>query len=570
MFVAVAQLDTSNLVPGDAARRLLDSARIAADAGARIMVCPYASLMHPFPPDATDQMDYVIEMTEALALLSRETAVPLLAFGALDMNGFTGSLAFYIHDGVVEAIAAPARAQDMPGVASDFMLDGARVVVATTQNDLESLIEDKVEADVVVFANELNFSASDPLSAMASGFLEGTLSGFAQDLDAWIVGAASLGGYGEDVFCGASFVLAPWGELAARAPAFEEHLLMHEFDVASEGPLEAPAEPDYYDRPLMMWLALSLGLSDLLRAQGLEDVVVPLDGTLGSSLLCVLASDALGPKHVHAVLADTSDEARSRRALELACALGVERHALKGPSGAGLDEALRRAFVRSEMARLSREIGALPLLAHDKTALALEPGRTMDALGWLAPLGDVYRLDLAELARLRNTISPLIPRECIRELEVPDVEGLEGVAATPRARLEFADMVMSGRVEGMRTPAELAHGLGHPELVEALMRRFRDAAPYRRGVRVIRVSTRALSDVAQPLGLVWHNSVGNEPGMGRIEAIMAELLAGEARPAGEPQVGEMLNLLQDVVETPAMNPPQRPFPFGFGFPFSEN
>ena len=569
MLVAVAQIDTSGLVPGDAARRLLESARIAAGAGARLLLCPYASLMHPIPPDASDQMDYALELAEAISLLSREATLPMLVCGAADLGGFRGNLAFYIHDGLVEPVALGPSEGAPDSIPRTISLDDATIALATTHEELDSLIESDTDADIVVFADAINFSASDPLSAMGSGYLEGTLSGLAQELDAWFVGAASLGGYGEDIYCGASFVVTPWGELAARAPAFEEHLLTYDIDLRSEGPLEAPAEPDYYDRPLMVWLALSLGLADLLRIQGLEDVVVPLDGALTSSLLCVLASDALGPKHVHALLA-CADEKRAQRAADLARTLGLETHRLDGRPRHALKEEELWQKAQSELARLSAELKALPLLSLDKTALALEPERMAVMCGWLAPLGDVHRLDLAELARLRNTISPIFPRECLRDLEVPDIDALEEVAAIPRARLEFVDMVMSGRVEGMRTPAELARSFGYPDAVDALMQRFRETAPLRLGVSVLRVSTRTLNDVLQPLGMGWHNRVKDELATDRIEAVMSKLLAAEEKQASDPQqVGEMLNLLQDIAETPQISP-QRPFPFGWGIPFSEN
>ena len=569
MRIAVAQLDTSHLVPGDAARRLLESARIAADAGARLMLCPYTALTHPIPPDSTDQVDYVLEVTEAIGLLSREAALPLLLCGAIDMNGFVGDLAFYIHDGVVEPLSTGERGA-LPGVESAIEFDGVSFVVACTHDDLDFLVENKTDADMVVFACAHSFSAADALTAMGSGFLEGTLSGLAQELDSWLVGAASLGGYGEDVYCGASFVVTPWGELAARVPAFEESLLMCDIDVRSEGPLESPAEPDYFDRPLMVWLALSLGLSDLLRTLGKTEVVLPLDGSLASMLLCVLASDALGPTNVHVVLPATMDRNRWDQAEELARVLGVNQHQPDMRMSALLDETGFQARVRSCLAHISAGLGALPLLALDKTALALEPEAMAQAFGWLAPLGDIYRLDLAELVRMRNTISPVISRAALRELDVPNIEAVNSVAASSRACLEFADMVMMGRVEGMRTPSELAHSYGHPEAVDALMKRFSETAPLRRGVSVIRVSSRALVDLVQPLGLAWRNEVHEEPAMDRAEAIMAKLLAGIPSKEAEPsQVGDMINLLQDIAGSSTAVPP-RNNPFVWGIPFSEN
>lgn len=51
------------------------------------------------------------------------------------------------------------------------------------------------------------------------------------------------------------------------------------------------------------WQALVLALKDFVAAQGMQDVVPALDGTLSAAVLATLASDALGPMHVHALLA---------------------------------------------------------------------------------------------------------------------------------------------------------------------------------------------------------------------------------------------------------------------------
>lgn len=581
MLIAVAQLDTCTMVPGEAARRLLDSVRVAADAGARLVVCPYATLLSPASPDIADQGDYLVEATETLNRISREAACPVILCGGIDMNGMGGSMAMYVHDGAVQPLSVGEPVGALPGAVSEIELDGLRLALACTHDDLEYLMEEKTDANVVIFANAHSFCASDTLSSMGSGYLEGTLSTIAQELDAWFVGAASLGGYGEDIFCGASFVVTPWGELAAHAPAFEEYLLMYDIDARSEGPLEAPDEPDFFDRPLMVWLALRLGLADLMRAQGVRDVLVALDGSLNSALLCVLASDALGPTHVHALVPATLDEVRARWARDVASALGVVCHEPKRmPLRMARDEVAVARVAQGELARLAAELDALPLLSFDKTALALEPERLGLFVGWLAPFGDLYRLDLMELARLRNTISPVIPRDCIQVIDVPNITELDGVSALPRERLEFADMIVLGRVEGMHTPSELVDSYGHPKVIEALVRRMDAAAPLRRGVRVLRVSGRALADYAQPLGFAWKNTVDNAPAMGRLEALTAQLLVGELPPEVEPsQVGEMLGLLRDIADTSSststLNPGTstglgRQFPFPFGFPFSEN
>jgi len=90
---------------------------------------------------------------------------------------------------------------------------------------------------------------------------------------------------GPQVFTGSSFVLAPWGELAAQAPSFEEALLVCDIDPHAEGPLAHPLVQEVFDRPLFAWGALTLGLHDLCEKTGNNDIAVLLDGSLDSMVV---------------------------------------------------------------------------------------------------------------------------------------------------------------------------------------------------------------------------------------------------------------------------------------------
>ena len=65
----------------------------------------------------------------------------------------------------------------------------------------------------------------------------------------------------------------------------------------------------------------------------------------------------------------------------------------------------------------------------------------------LMPIGDLYRSDIIELARLRNTISPVISRGAQNAYEVPDVDGLEECGTSNEERLAYVDHVLSSYVE---------------------------------------------------------------------------------------------------------------------------
>ena len=136
-------------------------------------------------------------------------------------------------------------------------------------------------------------------------------------------------------------------------------------------------------------------------------MVLTLDGTLSSAVLATLASDALGPMHVHALLATPLEGtpalrsggrgeslARPRSAAQrvlamrqLAANLHINLHernprlvqasAVSLQDSAGVDERLgalaaERDVIAAEARQLARQLHASLLSSRDKTWLALE------------------------------------------------------------------------------------------------------------------------------------------------------------------------------------------------------
>ena len=103
-----------------------------------------------------------------------------------------------------------------------------------------------------------------------------------------------VGGQDELVFDGHSVVLASDGEVLARAPGFEEHLLV--VDVGDRGEV-VPFEPELEQ----MRRALVLALARLRGQERLRRRRAGLSGGIDSALVAALAVDALGAERVHAV-----------------------------------------------------------------------------------------------------------------------------------------------------------------------------------------------------------------------------------------------------------------------------
>ena len=154
----------------------------------------------------------------------------------------------------------------------------------------------------------------------------------ARDNLAAVAFCALVGGQDELVFDGHSFVVDHEGEVIARAPQFAEDLLVAEVDVQAAGlgaparhppapapratckpvvaQLGQPARPRRRRRgargrpagrvaPLLdadaeVYAALVLGTRDYVRKNGFEHVVLGLSGGIDSTLVALVAVDALG------------------------------------------------------------------------------------------------------------------------------------------------------------------------------------------------------------------------------------------------------------------------------------
>ena len=180
----------------------------------------------------------------------------------------------------------------------------------------------------------------------------------ARDNSCFVALCNAVGGQDELIFDGHSVVLDDEGEVIARAPGFEEALLVVDLDpVAAVGrrlrdvrrralaqerssrrrpvielPRRArrsscaPEPATQLDDLEQMRLALELGLRDYVDKNGFGDVVIGLSGGIDSALTAALAVEALGADRVHGVSMPSrySSEATRADAQRLAESLGID------------------------------------------------------------------------------------------------------------------------------------------------------------------------------------------------------------------------------------------------------
>ncbi len=255
---------------------------------------------------------------------------------------------------------------------------------------------------------------------------------------------AMIGAQDELVFDGDSIVVDKDGGVIARAPQFAEGCVLVDLDlpaaapeppagvlddglrvdhlVLSAEPLPAypPQSPGGEAERLVdleeIYTALVVGLRAYVAKNGFSSVVVGLSGGIDSALVATIACDALGAAQVHAVAMPSrySSEHSLTDAAELARRTGLAFRTVPiGPmfdayldslSLTGLaEENLQSRLRGTTLMGISNQEGHLVLAPGNKSELACGYSTLYgDSVGGYAPIKDVYKSVVYELARWRN------------------------------------------------------------------------------------------------------------------------------------------------------------------------
>jgi len=270
----------------------------------------------------------------------------------------------------------------------------------------------------------------------------------AREAKAPLVYVNMTGGQDDLVFDGDSIVVGADGSVIARAPQFEDGVMVVDIDVAvGTSQPDVIISEDAVDiaKPLIpgiahrlgdeeeMWNAIVVGLRDYVAKNGFKSVLVGLSGGIDSALVVALAIDALGPASVHAVGMPSkySSEHSIADAQAMAANTGIgfrliEIQAMVDSFGAeveltGIAAENVQARVRgTTLMGLSNQHGHLVLATGNKSELACGYSTLYgDAVGGYAPIKDIYKTDVWALSRWRNKVAkdagevPPIPENSI-------------------------------------------------------------------------------------------------------------------------------------------------------------
>ena len=255
-----------------------------------------------------------------------------------------------------------------------------------------------------------------------------------------------IGGQDDLVFAGDSIVVDREGEILARAGQFTEELIVVdlELDEATEPmpgsherfsgmklkrtvitpdllpayrPLNNPEPMERHSDLAETYHAIVLGLRDYVRKNGFETVLLGVSGGIDSTLVATIACDAIGADNVFGVSnpSEWSSEHSKTDAADLAQRTGIhfDTVAIKemvdsfmaGLELDGLAVENLQARIRAVIwMALSNQHGHLVLACGNKSELAVGYSTIYgDAVGGYAPIKDVPKTLVWELAKWRNT-----------------------------------------------------------------------------------------------------------------------------------------------------------------------
>ncbi len=247
-----------------------------------------------------------------------------------------------------------------------------------------------------------------------------------QDCGLPLVYAHLVGGQDEVVFEGHSFVLDAAGQVAGRAPSFTEALFYTDVQTAPAGvsfsaDIAAERTPD-----ADLWDALVLGVRDYIGKNGFPGALLGLSGGIDSALVLAIAVDAIGKDRVRAVMMPSPYTADISwiDARDMAARMGVRYDEIsilpefaafktslaplfEGRAEDTTEENIQARIRGTLLMALSNKLGSIVLTTGNKSEMATGYCTLYgDMAGGFAVIKDLVKTTVFRLAYWRNANDP--------------------------------------------------------------------------------------------------------------------------------------------------------------------
>jgi NAD+ synthase (glutamine-hydrolysing) len=543
MRLALAQINTTVGDLEGNRERILSSLNDAKEAAADLVLFPELAITGYPPEDLLLRPSFIRAAERSLAEVAREVRGLVAFVGTPHLERDLYNACAVCSGGEVKAIY---RKRFLPnyGVFDEhryfapgrdlFLLEHGDVLLGPTV--CEDIWQPGPPATDLALAGAqliVNISAS-PFHVGKEREREQMLQTRARDNVCFVAFVNAVGAQDELVFDGHSVVLDDEGDVLARAPGFEEALLVVDIEpqeavgrrlrdvrrrslesereavpdvpvvhigAPPEGraPMAAVVAP-MHDELEQMRLALELGLRDYVDKNGFEDAVIGVSGGVDSAVTAAIAGEALGAERVHCVSMPSrfSSDGTQEDARRLAESLGGDFLELPiEPTVESFLETLAPVFEGREpditeenlqarvrgmlLMALSNKFGWLVVATGNKSELSVGYATLYgDMAGGFALLKDVFKTDVFRLARYLNERAgrELIPQSIIERAPSAELRAnqLDEDSLPPYSEL---DRVLEAYVELDQSREDLTSDGFDPETVDRALAMI-DRAEYKR------------------------------------------------------------------------------------------
>lgn len=324
-------------------------------------------------------------------------------------------------------------------------------------------------------------------------------SKIAQKLKTPLVFVNQISATDEILFDGRSFVCDEAGKVIFRSKAFEPSFDV--VDLAQLRNLTCEKDPSEIQT---LKQALIFGIREYFKRTGFKKAILGLSGGIDSAVVAALAVQALGRENVMGVAMpgpySTSHSLEDAEALAKNLGISLEVRPIKFMYATFARELSPKDPVALENLQARLRGMLLMTLANDRGALVLTTGNKSeiamgyctlygDMAGALAPIGDVYKTRVYELARELNSLQPpAIPERSITKAPSAELKPNQTDQDT-LPPYENLDEVLALSLEKKTDAHELMKT--HPIAKEVLKKLDQNEYKRKQAAPVLRVSEKA-------------------------------------------------------------------------------
>jgi len=247
---------------------------------------------------------------------------------------------------------------------------------------------------------------------------------YALKFDITFIYVNMVGGQDEVVFDGNSFIVNSQGDVSLQLPAFKELSVAH---------IDTTFTPSLVSDESLIYSAIVLATKDYIQKNTFGGALIGLSGGIDSALTLAIAVDAIGAENVHAIMMPyqfTSDMSLTDSELQAETQgvkySSIDIHSMVDSFNLSLSDQFRntsrdtteeniQSRVRGTLLMaLSNKSHKLVLATGNKSEMAVGYATLYgDMCGGFAPLKDISKTMVYQLAKYRNTVSDVIPERVI-------------------------------------------------------------------------------------------------------------------------------------------------------------